>query len=97
MRSDIYNESSNSYGQGFVEELGGVKKVLTFAGDCKESRLDSATTAYGDGDIIQYMGEFDTSVPTGYNDAIKIVVSSVTVLILLMKQCRYNIKKKFLY
>ena len=77
MRSDVFNENSNSYGQGFVEELGGVKKVLTFAGDCKESRLDSATTAYADNDIIQYMGALDTTVPSGYNDAIKIVVTKV--------------------
>ena len=77
MRSDVFNENSNSFGQGFVDELGGVKKVLTFAGDCKESRLDSATTAYGDADIIQYMGAFDTTVPDGYNDAVKIVVTKV--------------------
>tara|TARA_Y100000401_G_C8215329_1_gene170541 strand:+ start:32 stop:604 length:573 start_codon:yes stop_codon:yes gene_type:complete len=77
MRSDVFNKSSNSYGQGFVEELGGVKKVLSFAGDCDESRLDSATTGYADNDIIQYMGALDTSVPDGYNDAIKIVVTKV--------------------
>ena len=77
MRSDIFNKSSGSYGQGFVEELGGVKKVLTFAGDCKESRLDSDGTAYADNDVIQYMGAFDTTVPDGYNDAVKIVVSKV--------------------
>ncbi len=77
MRSDTFNESSNSYGQGFVEELGGVKKVLTFAGDCKEARLDSDGTAYADNDIIQYMGAFDTTVPDGYNDAVKIVVTKI--------------------
>ena len=77
MRSDTFNENSNSFGQGFVSELGGVKKVLTFAGDCKESRLDSGTTGYADNDIIQYMGEFDTSVPDGYNDAVKIVVTKI--------------------
>ena len=77
MRSDTFNECSNSYGQGFVEELGGVKIVLTFAGDCKEARLDSASTAYADNDIIQYMGAFDTTVPDGYNDAVKIVVTKI--------------------
>ena len=77
MRSDVLNSNSSSFGQGFVEELGGVKKVLTFAGDCNEKRLDSATTAYADNDIIQYMGALDTSVPDGYNAAIKIVVTKV--------------------
>ena len=77
MRSDVLNANSGSFGALDASELGGVKKVLTFAGDCKESRLDSATTAFGDGDIIQYMGAFDTSVPVGYNDAIKIVVTKV--------------------
>ena len=77
MRSDTLNKNSGQFGQSYVEELGGVKKVLTFAGDCKESRLDSASTAYGAGDIIQYMGAFDTSVPSDYNDAIKIVVTKV--------------------
>ena len=77
MRSDVLNSNSSSFGNVQSSELGGVKKVLTFAGDCKESRLDSATTAYADNDIIQYMGAFDTSVPAGYNDAIKIVVTKV--------------------
>jgi len=77
MRSDVLNSNSSSFGQGFVEELGGVKKVLTFAGDCNDKRLDSATTQYADNDIIQYMGALDTSVPDGYNAAIKIVVTKV--------------------
>jgi len=77
MRSDSLNKNSSSFGSQFSEELGGVKKVLSFAGDCIEARLDSATTAYADGDIIQYMGALDTSVPDGYNAAIKIIVSKV--------------------
>jgi hypothetical protein len=77
MRSDKYEENSNSFGDGFVKELAGLKKVLSFAGDCKEARLDSATTAYGAGDIIQYMGALDTGVPDDYNDAIKVVVTKV--------------------
>lgn len=77
MRSDLLNENSSSFGNVQSSELGGVKKVLTFSGDCKESRLDSATTAYTMNDIIQYMGELDTSVPAGYSDAVKIVVTKV--------------------
>ena len=77
MRSDVLNKNSSQFGQSYVEELGGLKKVLSFAGDCKESRLDSATTAYGAGDIIQYMGALDTGVPDDYNDAIKVVVTKV--------------------
>lgn len=78
MRSDYLNvnSSSNISTDGF-SELGGIKKVLSFAGDCKEARLDSASTAYADGDIVQYMGAFDVSVPQDYNDAIKIVVTKV--------------------
>ena len=78
MRSDYLNANSSSdiSTDGF-SELGGIKKVFSFAGDCKESRLDSASTAYADGDIIQYMGEFDTTTPDDYNDAIKIVVTKV--------------------
>ena len=78
MRSDYLNvnSSSNISTDGF-SELGGIKKVLTFAGDCKEARLDSASTAFADGDIIQYMGAFNVTVPQDYNDAIKIVVTKV--------------------
>ena len=65
MRSDFLNvnSSSNVSNDGF-SEVGGVSKVLTFAGDCKEARLDSATTAYGTGEIIQYCGAFDVTVPS---------------------------------
>ena len=71
MRGDFLNvnSSSNVSNDGF-SEVGGVSKVLTFAGDCKESRLDSATTAYGAGDIIQYCGAFDVTVPDGYNEKV---------------------------
>ena len=77
MRGDFLNESSGNYGQGFVEELGGVKKVFTFAGDCKESRLDSASTAYADNDIIQYCGSLDVSLPDGMHSATKILVEKI--------------------
>ena len=78
MRSDLLNvnSSSNVSNDGF-SEVGGVSKVLTFAGDCKESRLDSATTAYGAGDIIQYCGAFDVTVPLGMHDPVKILVEKV--------------------
>ena len=79
MRSDYLNEnsSSNISNDGF-SEVGGVSKVLTFAGDCKESRLDSATTAYGAGDIIQYCGALDVTVPEGMHDPVKILIDRVT-------------------
>ena len=78
MRAKYLNENSGEYiaADGF-SEVGGVSKVLTFAGDCKESRLDSATTAYGSGDIIQYAGAFDVTVPDGFHDPVKILVEKV--------------------
>ena len=78
MRSDFLNvnSSSNVSSDGF-SEVAGVSKVLTFAGDCKEARLDSATTAYGSGDLIQYCGAFDVTVPAGMHDPVKILVEKV--------------------
>jgi hypothetical protein len=79
MRSDYLNEnsSSNVSNDGF-NELGGIKKILTFGGDCRDSVLDSATTAYADNDIIAYMGALDVTVPLGMNDPLKIVINRVT-------------------
>jgi len=79
MRGDFLNvnSSSNVSNDGF-SEVGGVKKVLTFGGDCRESRLDSDTTAYSDNDIIAYMGALDVTVPEGFNDPLKIVIDRVT-------------------
>ena len=78
MRSKYLNENSGDYiaADGF-SEVGGVSKVLTFGGDCMESRLDSATTAYGAGDIIQYCGAFDVTVPGDLYDPVKILVEKV--------------------
>jgi hypothetical protein len=78
MRSDVLNSNSGDYvvADGF-SEVGGVSKVLTFAGDTREARLDSATTAYGAGDIIQYCGAFDVTVPEGMHDPVKILVEKV--------------------
>ena len=79
MRSDKLNSNSASFiGDDGFSELGGVKKILTFGGDCLENRLDSATTAYGDNDIIAYMGALDVTVPKGFNDPLKIVIDRVT-------------------
>jgi len=80
MRSDLLNvnSSSNVSNDGF-SEVGGVSKVLTFAGDCKESRLDSATTQYSAGDIIQYCGALDVTVPEGMHDPVKILIDKVMV------------------
>ena len=79
MRSDYLNEnsSSNVSNDGF-SELGGVKKILTYGGDCRESRLDSATTGFSDNDSIAYMGALDVTVPIGLNDPLKIVIDRVT-------------------
>ena len=41
------------------------------------SRLDSATTAYGAGDIIQYCGAFDVTTPDGLYSPVKILVEKV--------------------
>ena len=78
MRAKYLNENSSDYvaADGF-SEVGGVSKVLTFAGDCMESRLDSATTAYGSGDIIQYCGAFDVTVPNKLYTPTKILVEKV--------------------
>ena len=78
MRAKYLNENSSDYvaADGF-SEVGGVSKVLTFAGDCMESRLDSATTAYGSGDIIQYCGAFDVTVPDKLYTPTKILVEKV--------------------
>ena len=79
MRSKYLNENSSSYvvDDGF-SELGGVKKILTFGGDCLESRLDSASTAYADNDIIQYCGAFDVTNPADMHSAVKIIVDKVS-------------------
>ena len=77
MRADKHNENSNSYGQGFVSELGAAKKILSFGGSTEEAILDSATTAYADNDIIAYAGELDVSVPDGYNAATKILIERI--------------------
>ena len=79
MRSDKLNQNSASFvGNDGFSELGGVKKILTFGGDCKEGRLDSATTQYADADIIQYCGAFDVTNPAGMHDAIKVIVDKVS-------------------
>ena len=77
MRADNQNANSNSYGQGFVTELGAGKKILTFGGSTAEAVLDSATTQYADNDIIAYAGELDVSVPDGYNAATKILIEKI--------------------
>ena len=78
MRSKYLNENSGDYiAEDGFSEVGGVSKVLTFAGDCMESRLDSATTAYGSGEIIQYCGEFDVTVPDKLYTPTKILVEKV--------------------
>ena len=77
MRSDKSNISSGAYNAFLDADSLGIKKVLSFSGDCKESRLDSATTAYADADVIQYMGALDIETPTSKNDAIKAVITKV--------------------
>ena len=77
MRDSVLNISSGSYNAFLDADSLGIKKVLSFSGDCKESRLASASTAYADADIIQYMGALDLTTPTDKNDAIKAVVTKV--------------------
>ena len=76
-RAKVLEQNSGSYNPFLDAESLGIKKVLSFSGDCKESRLDSATTAYADNDVIQYMGALDTSTPANKNDAIKAVITKV--------------------
>ena len=77
MRSDTLNKNSNSYGQSFVSELGGTKKIFTYSGSVDEDVINSAGTAYADNDILAYAGELDVSVPDGYHSATKILVEKV--------------------
>jgi len=78
MRGDFLNSSSGQdvSTDGF-SEVGGIKKVMTFGGDTAEGRLDSASTAFSDNDIIAYAGELDTSLPTGLHVATKILVEKI--------------------
>ena len=78
MRSDTSNVNSGQYGQAYVEELGGTKKVFTYSGTTAESYLDSATTAYADNDVIAVAGALDVSLPSGYHAASKILVDKIT-------------------
>ena len=65
MRSDTSNVNSGQYGQAYVEELGGTKKVFTYSGTTAESYLDSETTAYADEDVIAVAGALDVSIAAG--------------------------------
>ena len=78
MRSDTSNVNSGQYGQAYVEELGGTKKVFTYSGTTAESYLDSETTAYADEDVIAVAGALDVSLPSGYHAASKILVEKIT-------------------
>ena len=77
MRSDVLNSSSNSYRDADVLGVVGSKRVMSFGGDCRESRLASATTAYASNDIILSAGALDTSHAKGHNAALKILIDRV--------------------
>ena len=77
MRSDVLNSSSNSYRDADVLGVVGSKRVMSFGGDCRESRLDSATTGYTANDIILSAGALDTSHAKGHNAALKILIDRV--------------------
>jgi hypothetical protein len=78
MRADVLNENSGlNYGNAFVNELGGTKKVFTYSGSTDEDILDSATTAYADNDAIANCGLLDVTVPSGYQDASKILIEKI--------------------
>ena len=78
MRADVLNENSGfNYGQAFVTELGGTKKVFTYTGSTDEDILDSASTAFADNDAIANCGPLDVTVPSGYQDPTKILIERV--------------------
>ena len=78
MRADVLNENSGfNYGQAFVTELGGTKKVFTYTGSTDEDILDSATTAFADNDVIANCGPLDVTVPSGYQAPTKILIERV--------------------
>ena len=78
MRADVLNENSGfNYGQAFVTELGGTKKVFTYTGSTDEDILDSNGTAYADNDAIANCGPLDVTVPSGYQDPTKILIERV--------------------
>lgn len=78
MRADVLNENSGfNYGNAFVNELGGTKKVFTYTGSTDEDVLDSATTAFADNDAIANCGPLDVTVPAGYQDPTKILVEKI--------------------
>lgn len=78
MRADVLNENSGfNYGNAFVNELGGTKKVFTYTGSTDEDVLDSATTAFADNDAIANCGPLDVTVPAGYQDPTKILIERI--------------------
>ena len=78
MRADVLNENSGfNYGNAFVNELGGTKKVFTYTGSTDEDVLDSATTAFADNDAIANCGPLDVTVPSGYQDPTKILIEKI--------------------
>jgi len=78
MRADVLNENSGyNYGNAFVTELGGTKKVFTYTGSTDEDVLDSASTAFADNDVIANCGALDVTVPSGYQSPTKILIERV--------------------
>ena len=78
MRADVLNENSGfNYGNAFVNELGGTKKVFTYTGSTDEDVLDSETTAFADNDAIANCGPLDVTVPSGYQAATKILIEKI--------------------
>jgi len=78
MKTDVINPNSSSFQSQEAHEVGGTKKVFTYSGSTAEALLDSATTAYGDNDIVAYAGALDVSVPDGYHSASKVLVEKIT-------------------
>ena len=78
MRADVLNENSGfNYGNAYVNELGGTKKIFTYTGSTDEDVLDSATTAFADNDAIANCGPLDETVPSGYQDPTKILIEKI--------------------
>ena len=78
MRADVLNENSGfNYGNAYVNELGGTKKIFTYTVSTDEDVLDSATTAFADNDAIANCGPLDVTVPSGYQDPTKILIEKI--------------------
>ena len=78
MRSDKLNTNSGSYADwDDLKEVAGVKKWASFAGSLADT--NAAAVAYGDNDILVYLGVLDITVPDGFAAPNKILVEKIVL------------------